>query len=437
VLSVLYFAGRAARFVVPIFSIRSSDMPNQRFSSTFIVSGKILLALLLLATVAWAGTEKVLYRFAGGRDGSEPAGILIFDKAGNLYGVTDAGGNAACTCGTVFKLAPTSSGFWKHTVLHTFVGGKDGFSPTAGLVTDAAGNLYGTTIFGGGTGCGGIGCGTVFELSPAGGWTETVLYRFTDGDDGSEPAGGVVLDGKGNLYGTAAQGGVSGNGTVFELTPGSGGGWVEITLHSFGAPHDGGAPAAPLTITASGTLYGVAQAGGAYGAGSVFRLVPNSSGGWTENVLHDFTGSGVDGAEPTGPLVFKDGNLYGIAADSGTYNAGLVFELTPAHGNWPLQVIYAFTGGNDGGNPSGGIKFDNDGNMYGTTEVGGFYQWGTVFELVPQVGGGWQETVLYDFKGQNDGGSPSYGVVNRGGTGALYGMSDLNVGFGSIFRVTP
>ena len=212
-----------------------------------------------------SGTERVLYNFTQkGLDGTGPYGALILDKDGNLYGTTQSGGSQNCFgvgCGTVFKLAPDGI----ETVLHNFAGGTDGYSPWAGLVSDKKGNFYGTT-WGGGSGCSGGGCGTVFKIAPDG--TETVLHSFS-GWDGAGPRAGVILDRDGNLYGTTTAGGSGCCGTVFKLAPDG----TETVLHSFNIS-DGNWPAGGLVLGKNGKLYGTTQLGGAYNRGTVFELTP-------------------------------------------------------------------------------------------------------------------------------------------------------------------
>lgn len=219
------------------------------------------------------GSETVLHSFAAGSDGVSPKATLILDKEGNLYGTTTQGGSDNCDadgCGTVFKLAPDGT----ETVLYAFAGGSDGANPYSSLIRDRAGNLYGTTAEGGGNGCQQVallGCGTVFKLAPNG--TETVLYAFTGTNgDGDYPLAGVVQDKAGNLYGTTAQGGgtgcLAGCGTVFKLAPDG----TETILYAFGAGRHGGTPYAGLIQGARGRLYGTATEGGRYGYGTVFKL---------------------------------------------------------------------------------------------------------------------------------------------------------------------
>jgi uncharacterized repeat protein (TIGR03803 family) len=275
----------------------------------------------------------VLYSFCSWTnctDGRQPQAGLIFDAAGNLYGTTAFGGYYGLQTGygTLFELTPAGGGSWTEQVVHNFNHDfTDGDEPYAGLIVDAAGNLYGTTS-GGGT----IGYGTVFELTPTGGgtWTE-VLHSFGDGTDGLYPWAGLIFDAAGNLYGTTSEGGTYDGGTVFELTPAAGGGWTEKVLHSFGNGNDGAYPHyAGLIFDAAGNLYGTTSGGGTYGGGTVFELTPAGGGSWTETVLHSF-GNGTDGAEPYAGLVFDAvGNLYGTTLGGGTYNYGTVFELQTA-----------------------------------------------------------------------------------------------------------
>ena len=274
-----------------------------------------------------SGTESALYSFAGGSDPKLPYAGLIFDKAGNLYGTTEFGGTNGQ--GTVFEITPTSSG-WTETVLYNFTGSADGGQPYASLIFDSAGNLYGTTNFGGSSNCN-MGCGTVFKLTPgSGGWTESVLYTFTGGNDGREPYARLRFDAAGNLYGTTLLGGNIGSvcsegcGTVFKLTPGTSG-WTESVLYAFQGAGDGAAPYDGLALDAAGNLYGTAYTGGASADGVIFKLTPGTSG-WTESVLHTFKGL-WDGKYPYGDLILDaTGNLYGTAYQGGS-GYGVVFEL--------------------------------------------------------------------------------------------------------------
>jgi uncharacterized repeat protein (TIGR03803 family) len=311
----------------------------------------------------------VLYNFTGGADGSQPDAGLVQDAAGNLYGTTSQGGTSGA--GVVFKVTPTGTAM----VLYSFTGPPDGSAPGAGLVRDLAGNLYGTTQIGGSsTACTQDGCGTVFELSSTG--TETVLHSFVgDPTDGWQPLAGLVRDVAGNLYGTASLGGTgscqggacSFPGVVFKLSPSG----TETVLYNFKGGADGGFPAAGLIQDSAGNLYGTTYAGGgASNAGVVFELIRCDSqpSGYEFKVLYSFTG-GADGSQPQAGLV-RDGagNLYGTTVSGGASGVGVVFKLTPTG---TYTVLHSFTGGADGGYPLAGLIRDGAGNLYGTTNLGG------------------------------------------------------------------
>ena len=279
--------------------------------------------------------ETPIHLFAGGSDGANPFGAdIVFDQAGNIYGTTYNGGSGACSlgCGTVYKLTP-SNGSWTESILYSFLAsGGDGQHPWGGVTFDASGNLYGTTVYGGGSGN-----GAIYKLTPSGsGWTETVIYSFTGGTDGANPYAGLIFDKPGNLYGATTTGGSNIGGTAFELSP-SGGGWGFNLLYSFtgaGGQFAAG-PVANLAFDNTGNLYGTTHGDGPYNYGSVFKLTPGS-GSWTYTSLHDFTG-GTDGGYPRSSILFdKNGNLYGTAAEGGTGNptncvgpCGVIFEITP------------------------------------------------------------------------------------------------------------
>jgi uncharacterized repeat protein (TIGR03803 family) len=368
-------------------------------------------------------------------------------------------------CGTVFELTPKVGGGWTAKVLHSFShNGKDGYIPENSLVFDGDGNLYGTTE-GGGTGaCNGpfgVGCGTVFELKPTAGgnWEEMVLHSFKNkGGDAYYPYTGLVLDGSGNLYGTTSSGGAYGSyGTVFELTRTVGGGWTETVLHSFGGNQsDGTLPDGGLILDAAGNLYGTTYYGGTYGRGTVFQLTPATGGSWTETVLHTFNDNGTDGTEPEGSLIFDaSGNLYGTTFDGGAHGYGTVYELTPsAGGSWTETVLHSFTVGAGGNYPQAGLTIDVAGNLYGTTGSGGTGTCiadtgcGTVFELMPRPEGGWAEKVLYSFQNNGKDGNFPHNALTFDSSGNLYGTTNMGggskacntlglPGCGTVFEITP
>lgn len=349
-------------------------------------------------------TEKVLYSFQGGADGAFPFASLVRDSSGNLYGTTSAGGSDTCSggCGTVFELSP-SGGSWKETVIHTFTGGDDGATPWAPLIFDSAGNLYGTASAGGT-----VGNGTVFELSLSGGvWQETILYAFSGGaGEGIGPQAPVVFDSAGNLFGTTTYGGNSEGtcasfgscGTVFELIP-SNGAWDESILYEFTATSgDGSNPYAGVIVDSSGNLYGTTLQGGDipcisdydFGCGTVFELSP-SHGSWVETVIHDFTGTDSDGAASWAPVVLdSSGDLYGTTELGGSnicgdYGCGTIFEFSRSGGAWVEDVLLNFTARN-GGLPLAGLTSDGHGDFLGTASKsvsGGKLAGGLVFGIRP------------------------------------------------------
>jgi uncharacterized repeat protein (TIGR03803 family) len=372
-------------------------------------------------TVLGAPTLTVLHSFTFS-DGSHPLAGLIFDKSGNLYSTTIYGSTFGD--GEVFKLAPpaTVGGAWTETIFHAF-SGTDGAYPYYGAkpIFDSNGNLYGTTSQGGTSNV-----GTVFKLSPAG--TETVLYSFTGGADGNQPGAGLVFDSSGNLYGTTPYGGRFGSGVVFKLSPAG----TETVLYSFTGGADGGNPFSPLILDSKGNLYGTASAGGASYSGVVFKVAP----GGTETVLYSFTGA-ADGGAPYAGLVFdSNGNLYGTAFYGGVSNAGTVFELSPpavAGGAWTENVLHSFTYADGAGPYFGtGLLFDANKNLYGITSTGGATDAGVVFKLSP----GGTETVLYNFR--SGGGHPKSIDLLADVNGNLYGTTDEDgtLGYGMVFELT-
>jgi hypothetical protein len=280
-------------------------------------------------------TETVLHSFTGAQgDGDNPFGGLTFDSAGNLYGTTTS--TAGTLAGLVFELSPVSGGAWNETVLYAFTGGQDGDEPGGGLVFDTAGNLYGVTRSGGSQNsfCSDFnGCGVVFELTPNqdGSWQEVVLHTFTAGADGAFPFSGLTIDSSGNLFGTTANGGNSncplGCGVAFELTQGSGS-WTESVLYSFSGGPSGEDPFGGLTISPRrGNIYGTTTSGGANGkAGVVFELIPTRTGSWEEKALPF---GGKFGGQPTaGVTLGASGQVYGVTSAGGVGRGGVVFEIT-------------------------------------------------------------------------------------------------------------
>jgi hypothetical protein len=434
----------------------------------------VFLALASPATAEWK--EQVLYSFQGGTDGATPAGGVVFDKQGNLYGATQQGGGSNCSpmaaCGTVYQLAPPAKQGdpWTETVLHVFRGKQynDGEFPSGGVIADAAGNIYGTTAYGGTGDCVllGIkgGCGTVFELSPpqtnGGKWTYAILYSFATAKQGYVPWGDLVFDSAGNLYGATYFGGGKGTtcdafykycGAIFELSPPKtkGGKWTEQILHSFAGGTDGANPTGGLVLNYAGAIFGTTSAGGSTdcqgpGCGTAFELEPpaKTDGTWKENILHVFTG-GDDGAGPNGGLIFDSkGALYGTAGGGGTQGLGVVFQLkAKPSGRWVESVLHDFTDNAQGRGPGGPVVLNSAGDLYGTAFAGP-YSRGVVFRLSESGGGDWAFSDIYGFSGPPDGSYPSapltfdknrnlYSTTEGGGTGQV-----CQGGCGTVYEVS-
>ena len=398
------------------------------------------------ARPAHAQTETVLYNFCSQyncSDGEAPGGNLT-SNGGNFYGTTGFGGLYGD--GTVFELSPNGNGGWNETVLYNLCSNQpfcfDGRYPTySSVIFDSQGNLYGTTVWGGADNY-----GEVFELSPAGAsWTEAVLFSFAN-SDGAHPISGLIMDPAGNLYGTTLFGGANGYGTVFELSP-SGGGWTEQVIYDAGgdsgltmdtagniygtttlavfelSPNgnggwnptvihtfpsgakDGSVPWGTPVLDKAGNLYGTTYEGGAHNDGTVYKLTPvtkgKNKGTWKERILYSFKGGTNDGCNPEeAGIVFdtagkggtKDGcnpqgagivfdtagDIYGTTYNGGTYGLGTVYELVADDGKYKEKVLWSFNS-TDGANPSDSLILDSAGNLYGTAESGG----GVVFEVTP------------------------------------------------------
>jgi uncharacterized repeat protein (TIGR03803 family) len=427
---------------------RQSSLSRGRFLS-------FALSVLVFAGYASATTEKVVYSFQGPPDGASPQASLVADSAGNLYGTTEVGGSGF---GTVFELSPpaTAGGTWTEQVLHAFANdSSDGTLPTGTLVFDKEGNLYGTTQAGGP-----FRTGTIFELSPpataGGAWTETVLWVFPSGLlRGYSPAGKLSIDAAGNLYGTTAYGKARGIacdqcGVVFELVKPktSGQSWSERVLYQFGLVATDGISPSPDLLLRGGMLYGTTQSGGTHKFGIVFQLAPHT-GLWTETILHNFSNS--EGIAPQGGLIADAaGNLFGTLPAEGnnpTCSCGTVYELSPpavAGSDWQETTLYAFNGLSDGARPYGPLWRDSLGNLFGTTTLRGEKQRngaGTVFKLkAPAVSGGaWTFVLLHDFgTTTDDGGSPLGGLILQ--NGLFYGTTQAGGGatnIGAVFSVVP
>jgi uncharacterized repeat protein (TIGR03803 family) len=392
-----------------------------------------LFVLALSLVTARATTTDVIFSFE--EDNGEYADTdLETDSAGNIYGTTVLGGDHGS--GTVFQLSPTPSG-WVQTVLYSFTGGADGGEPYKGVSIDRQGNLYGTAVTGGSGGCEG-GCGVVYKLTNSGGtWTQSVIHAFTGGDDGSGPGARVTVDQNGNVYGMTPTGGTYGAGTIYKIRPQSGT-WTFQVIHTFTGGADGSSGSAGRMFLSHSRLYGAATTGGTYGSGVVFELTPTAVGEWDFRTLYSFHGQ-PDGSFPYGALLrAASGKFYGTTYYGGRNGIGAVYELTPRPiGEWRERVIYSFQNGSDGNSPISNLVSDAAGNLYGTTSEGGLGS-GTIFKLSHTGGGQWSESVVHSFEGPPDGGFSYNGMVvdpfgNFYGATVHGGTADD----GSVYQFTP
>jgi uncharacterized repeat protein (TIGR03803 family) len=403
----------------------------------------VVLLGVCLTPFSWATTERVIHSFSGS-DGSNAATDLVFDAHGNLFGTTVTGGDF--DCGTVFELTPAGGGQWTESVIYSFDCFDTGKNPHGGVTLDSQGNIYGTTVAGGTGGfCVGDGCGVVFELSPsAGGWVETVIYNFHDSPDGWGAGGAVVFDALGNLYGTTPDGGANGVGTVYQLSPGNGG-WTETILHDFTGGDDGALGGlGRLLVDRGGSLYGVTEIGGHYGAGTVFRVARVSATGWYFSTIYAFRGM-PDGSSPYGGVIADaHGNLYGTTYFGGGYDVGAFYQLSPgvsALGEWRETALAGFGPLVENGVlPLGTLVFTPAGYLLGTASEGGDVgcNCGVIFELASDGQGHWGEGALHLFGNEHDAATPLYGLTPDG-AGNYYGATAYggSANVGAVYEFTP
>jgi uncharacterized repeat protein (TIGR03803 family) len=392
-----------------------------------------LLPILSFGAAA-ASNEKVIYSFTGGTDGQTPYSDLTIDGAGDLYGTTlSGGGTTACNfgCGTVFELKRSIDG-WKEQVLYRFTGGSDGGNPSGGVIFDKAGNLYGTTV------------GTVFKLTPNshGGWTESTIYTFPqDGSVGFSPDTDLIFDAQGNLYGATTGGGASsclgGCGAVFELVPQSDGSWTEITVHRFSGGEDGGIPSSGLVLDSLGNVYGTTVVGGSgcksIGCGIVYKFTPHSGGVWTETIIFKFFrggGAAVNnllGIASSRLMLDQGGHMIGTTTAGGN-GLGTIFELVDlTNRGWEEGVLYRFYGDPDGEGPEGNLVTDAKGTLFGVTRLGGGVRASGTVFEFRPSGNPPRERVLHSFRSTSDGAFPEAGLVSDS-QGHLYGTTQAGGG---------
>ena len=372
--------------------MRLSDVQLVRGSvCRMFVLSMALASTLATASAAAAQTYSVIHSFSGSADGSTPNSTMIMDQAGNLYGTTSYGGAQPGNAGSglVFKLVKRNSS-WVLTPSYTFQGGSDGAHPGASVVIAPNGILYGTTSLGGNPGCpAGMGCGTVYQLQPPARACQSVLCP-----------------------------------------------WTKTVLYRFTGALDGANPGyGQLVFDHSGNIYGTTGGGGDLGSGVVYQLT-HSSGGWQESVLHSFDGMG-DGLEPLSGVVFdSQANLYGTTVRGGAHGNGTVYELTSSESGWMISKQYDIA--NEGNSPYAGVILDQLGNVYGATLLGGPGNGGTIFQLVSS-GSQWSSSIIGSFSPLGGQGLGAFSNLTMDAAGNLYGTTgtDGAHGFGSVFKLAP
>lgn len=385
----------------------------------------LVLTAVLAVESARAQTETVLHSFTGNPDGANSDSRLTPDGLGNFYGTTTYGGQFGA--GSVFELSPNGSGGYNEIVIYSFCSQTncaDGENPTFSFVTlDDCGNIFGTTWAGGSEGV-----GTVFELKPSGGsWTEVVLHNFLHNMiDGYNPVSGLIMDLSKNLYGTTFNGG-GGDGSIYKLSPDGSGGWTEQVIYDACMGYAG------INMDSHGNIF-------AAGCSTLFELSPNGSGGWNATNIHFFEGGTTDGGTPNGtPVISASGEVYGTAIGGGTKNDGVVYRFKFGKKGWQERIIHSFGSGKDGNEPWAGMTFSPSGNLYGTTVKGGKYGYGTVYEIAVS-GNTYKEKVLWSFN-NNDGAAPTSAVIWNShhlyGTTANGGDVSCSDGCGVAFEVIP
>ena len=396
----------------------------------------ILCALVISASQSGrAQTYSVLHTFTYS-DGAYPTSTLVADRAGDFYGTTENGGSHGY--GTVFQIKRAGSGYVLRPLQQFGQPASNGKSPIdyGGLTFATDGTIYGSTSSGARCGIGGGDfCGVVFRLQPPPTactsalcpWDYSLVYQFTPS---VVPQTSLVFDAGGNLYGT-------GGGTIYELSP-SGGTWNESVIYRLNDDTNDG-----MIMDSTGNLYGTWWSYD--NSGGVFELTPSASG-WTETVLYNFTG-GSDGSSPLGGLIFDTaGNLYGSTSTGGSQGGGAVFELSPSGGGWTYNFVCSLRGYSAMSGPQSALAMDNQGNLYGTTYTGGGFGAGEVFKAT-RTGNNWTCSDLYDFQVGTDGFNPIAGVT-LDSQGNLYGTTSVggdnsacpggnNQGCGVVWEITP
>jgi uncharacterized repeat protein (TIGR03803 family) len=416
-------------------------MRNKSFArqkSTVAQALLLVLAIFLSSVSAHAG-EKVIFQF-NQNQGFNPSTPLISDSAGNFYGTVGGGqGN----CSNVYELSPGSNGAYTETVLYTFQNcNRTGLYPVGALSIDKSGNLYGAE-YGFSTA---DGSGLVYELTKQanGTFTYSVLHNF--GADEGGPFGDFAWDSAGNMYGATSHDSTTFQGEIFELSPQSNGTWKDTVLYQFPSPSGIDGPSGSVIFDNQGNLYGATTfyGNGTNSRGTVYELSPQSGTRWKLTLLYNFTPASTS-QFPNSRLTFdSNGNLYGTSAGARNSLYGTVFEVSPGSGGvWTEKTLHSFSSGNDGGDTTGNLVFDTSGNLYGVAYNGGSgcngNLCGVIYKLTPQSGGGYQESILHPFESASDGSVPYSGLF-LDSSGNLYGTTyhgGSRYGYGTVYEITP
>lgn len=397
------------------YSVRVAAQPPGQVCTVTSGSGVIAHANITNVTVACAtGPEATIYSFAGGADGRYPDSGLTAGPDGNFYGTTTYGGTN--DLGTVYKITPEGV----KTTLYSFAGGSgDGQYPASGLELGNDGAFYVTTTAGGA-----FGKGTFFKITLDG--AETLLYSFGGSGSGATPQGLILLD-DGNFYGTTTSGGANNLGAVYKITDTG----DQTVLYSFASGTDGQNPVAGLSNDADGNLYGVTYYGGTNNLGTIFKIAPDGSGYAT---VHSFAGGPDDGQYPAVKLRnVPDGTIYGSTAAGGANGLGTIFKYDPGSG--VTTLMHSFSGTPDDGNlPASRLRVGSDGNLYGVTFYGGYFDLGTFYRITPAGA----LTVLHSFAGDVDGRGPNSSLLVTS-DGDFFGttVSGGPTSNGTIYKIHP
>ena len=361
------------------------------------------------------------------------------NAAGDLFGSTEFGG--AHGFGSIFRLLPPLSGktTWTEKVIFSFADGKDGGFPGSGLSINDRGQLLSSSLMGGSANH-----GNIFRLSPpvapSKTWTESVLLNFTGAPDGDGPLGDLLVQANGTVLGTTSAGGASNNGAVFSFVPSpTGTATQDKILFSFDGNLTGGRPQVGVVTDGNGNFFGTTETNGQFNNGVVFKITPATAPGTaaTETTIFEF--NLANGAQPVGSLVLSGGSLFGVTFTGGAFNQGIAFQLTPPSGGgmWIETILHSFSGGADGGEPQSGLHPDGHGGLFGTASQGGTSGNGNFFHLTPpaQPGGTWTLTPLHQFAGGNDGAVPGGDLLEI--NGVIFGTTQGSTNGGTVYKIVP